>query len=157
MALLDRIRATPSTTVEGATGYERNERNEESLREGDNREVCWRVAAMRARLTARVPLAFLVARETPRGADGCLSCGDPVQHFPDGVTARCRPCALASRRVIEEHERGQHAARGPPACCGLPRSFPLAFHRFPREEKRPDVAPAPTNPLPGRADSWGAK
>ena len=74
----------------------------------DETAVAWRVAAMRGRHPHAPgrPLPFLTARDVPRGGDGCLSCGEPVQDRMAGLAVRCGPCAHAGQLVNDEFVRG---------------------------------------------------
>jgi len=65
--------------------------------------VARRGAAMRERYPRpwrAVPT--LTARDVPRGAGGCLSCGEPVAAHPDGLAARCEPCIRAVHLLLSE-------------------------------------------------------
>jgi hypothetical protein len=78
----------------------------------DEPEVAWRVAAMRRRHPRPWTIApTLTARDVPRGAGGCLSCGELDEGRVVGVVARCRPCALAAQLVLSACDEGRVAAR----------------------------------------------
>lgn len=72
--------------------------------------VAWRVAAMRAQLPASGPLPFLIARGTPRRADGCLRCGDPLATRTEGLAVCCAPCVHAAQLVTAEYMNGGQPA-----------------------------------------------
>ncbi len=72
--------------------------------------VAWRVAAMRARLPVAGPLPFLVARETPRGAGGCLRCGEPIRSRTEGLGVCCAPCVHAAQLATAEYMHGGQPA-----------------------------------------------
>lgn len=61
----------------------------------DDPEVAARLQAMRARQCGG-GLPFLAVRDVPRGSAGCISCGEPREEVTEGLSVRCRPCALAA-------------------------------------------------------------
>ena len=68
----------------------------------DAPEVAWRVASMRAQRPATGPIPFLVARQAPHSASGCLSCGAPLAPESPGERLRCVPCVRAAWLVTVE-------------------------------------------------------
>ena len=73
----------------------------------EEREIQWRVDAMRGQYVPGVGFHFLVARREFVDAPGCcLSCGDPLQ----GRKHRCPPCARAAEIVVNEVWEGLHPA-----------------------------------------------
>lgn len=74
-----------------------------ALLAADDPPVAWRVVAMLKRHPRpwRV-VPTLTARDVPRGAGGCLSCGEPVAEHPRGIAARCRSCIYAAHLVLSE-------------------------------------------------------
>lgn len=82
-----------------------------ALLAADEPAVRERVSAMRARHPQPwrgVP--FLTVTAVPRAAPGCRSCGDPPESFGSGLVVRCRPCALAAWRVLDDTS-SEHAAQ----------------------------------------------
>lgn len=69
-----------------------------------------RVAAMRARHPRPWRFApFLTVTDVPtRGiqSPGCRSCGAPPESFGSGLVVRCRSCALAAWRVLDDDTAG---------------------------------------------------
>ncbi len=72
----------------------------QALLVAEDAEIAWRADAIGARVAASAggPDAFVV-RDTPPAPNRCRSCGDPT---PDGGTAKCPLCCLASARVLDE-------------------------------------------------------
>ncbi len=72
----------------------------------DEREVGWRVEAMRGQVprTGTIPilLARPEARNAPRGS--CVSCGDPLA---PARSVRCAPCVTAVERVLNQVREGR--------------------------------------------------
>ena len=65
-----------------------------------DREVAWRVEAMRPQLPAKGAIPTLVARPDLSPAPGCCtSCGDPLK---PGERYRCAPCVGAAWLVLRE-------------------------------------------------------
>ncbi len=79
----------------------------------DEPVVTSRAAAMRARHphAPGAPLPFLTVRDVPRGAEGCLSCGEPVEDRTVGPAVRCAPCARAGHLVIDAYVSGEERTR----------------------------------------------
>jgi len=72
---------------------------------GGDHPLGWRAAAMRQRHPRpwrAVPT--LTARDVPRGAGGCLSCGEAVADHPGGLAARCGPCVRAAHLILIEDD-----------------------------------------------------
>ena len=74
--------------------------------------VAWRAEAMRTQLRAAGPLPFLVARPTPLGRGGCLSCGEPLAPAADREAFRCSPCARAAWLVVSARSSQRELAHG---------------------------------------------
>lgn len=73
-----------------------------ALLAADDPVVVERVAAMRARHPPSPgPTPFLTARDVPRDAPGCRSCGEPLATLADGPAVRCHPCALAAILALD--------------------------------------------------------
>jgi hypothetical protein len=96
-----------------AQGLRTNELDEfNELREGgparpvDDREVAWRIEAMRPQVPARGPVPFLMANPDVLAHDApgcCLSCGEEM---PDGLRYRCNPCVRAVEMVLRKAREG---------------------------------------------------
>ncbi len=64
----------------------------------EEREVAWRIGAMRPRVTAKGAIPLLLARPQAMRVGTCCSCGDPLG--PDD-RYRCHRCVEAAVAVLE--------------------------------------------------------
>ena len=69
----------------------------------EDEAVAWRLAVLRPCVPRRGPIPFLAVRTGTPAPGCCLSCGDPLR---DGHLIRCRPCAEATRLVLQELREG---------------------------------------------------
>jgi hypothetical protein len=69
----------------------------------EDRELAWRIAAMRPQVPATGPIPFLIARDAAPMRGYCLSCGDGL---PSGQTIRCALCVRAAQLVLSQVREG---------------------------------------------------
>jgi hypothetical protein len=69
----------------------------------EERELGWRIAAMRRWVPARGPIPILVAREVVLAPGQCVSCGEVLQ---PGERMRCRWCVQAAWLALDQEREG---------------------------------------------------
>jgi hypothetical protein len=69
----------------------------------EDRELAWRMTAMRPQVPATGPIPFLIARDETPMKGYCLSCGDglPSEHM-----TRCALCVRAAQLVLSQVREG---------------------------------------------------
>lgn len=76
----------------------------------EDREVGWRVEAMRRQLATTAALPFLVARPGAFPVGACMSCGDRLLESPAIGSGRCPPCREAASLIAHRGRTTTNAA-----------------------------------------------